>query len=72
MDEKPIICSRKGCGWRGYESQMSQVPDESYTGVIKVSKAVCPKCGCDSYYFMTDRQIKWWEKQKAKKQEAAA
>lgn len=49
----PIKCSKRKCDWKGYETDLVQVPGQQST---------CPKCGCDSYYFMTEREIKAWER----------
>lgn len=59
----PIKCSKRGCKWKGYETDLAHAPAKivNVTGTTNV----CPTCGCDSYYFMTKRQIDIWEKQKA-------
>jgi len=51
----PIKCSRRACKWRGYETGLVPVPHKTISGV---TSQVCPTCGCDSYYTMTDREMK--------------
>ena len=58
----PIRCGRNRCSWRGYETDMEKVP--STIGGVRCTTNVCPTCGCDSYSFMTDREIKAWERKK--------
>jgi len=52
----PIKCSKKGCDWVGYETNMSGVEIDSIT-----TQRVCPICGNDSYYFMSQRQMKYYQ-----------
>lgn len=59
----PIRCVRTRCSWRGYETDLSQTPG-SIEGV-RCTTSACPTCGCDSYSFMTPREIKAWESKKA-------
>lgn len=54
----PIKCARRKCSFRGYETDLDKQPDQ-ICGVATM-QSVCPLCGCKSYSFMTDRQIKLW------------
>ncbi|WP_196782647.1 hypothetical protein [Chromobacterium paludis] len=58
----PIKCGRSKCKWRGYETQMARMPDER--SGLAITRGVCPVCGCSSYSFMTEREIKAWERKK--------
>lgn len=56
----PIRCGRTRCSWRGYETDLKEMP--SNVGSTIFSCSVCPSCGCDSYSFMTVGEIKAWER----------
>lgn len=56
----PIKCGKRGCKWRGYETEMKQVPHPTVAGTI----SVCPTCGNESYMFMTKGEIADWERKK--------
>lgn len=58
----PIRCGKTKCKWRGYETDLVQVPHKKFSGV---RQSVCPTCGCDSYMHMTEREIAAWERTKA-------
>jgi hypothetical protein len=60
----PIRCGIAKCSWRGFETDLRQVPGKIEG--VSYTMATCPKCGCDSYSFMTDGEIKAWERKKAK------
>ena len=49
----PIKCSKRKCDWKGYETDLLRA-------AWKTSK--CPKCGCETYYFMTESEVKEWER----------
>lgn len=55
----PIQCGKRGCGWRGYETDLATRKERLW------SFYVCPACRCDSYVFMTPRQIAAWERAKS-------
>lgn len=57
----PIRCGKTRCKWRGFETDLAQVPHKS---IKSMSINVCPACGCNSYMFMTPREISVWEKSK--------
>lgn len=38
-------CSRRRCGWIGTDAEMVMRKDTP-----QISTAVCPRCGCDSFY----------------------
>ena len=56
----PIRCGKMKCKWRGYETDLEGKPDMGYA--IPVEKKVCPTCGCDSYMFMTEKEIAAWNR----------
>lgn len=56
----PIRCGRTRCKWRGYETQLNDVPDKDYPKTMR--RKTCPTCGCDSYMFMTEREIAAWKR----------
>lgn len=58
----PIRCGQTKCKWRGYETDLIQVPHKKFNFA---TQSVCPLCGCDSYMHMTEREIEAWEKSKA-------
>lgn len=49
----PIKCSKRKCGWTGVETELAGKPDPTMSGCMQ---NVCPKCGNDSYYFVTQRK----------------
>lgn len=51
-----IRCSDRNCDWHGYETQLRKAERKSRG--IDVTLNVCPKCGCDSYFFCTEKEIK--------------
>lgn len=55
----PIKCAKRGCFFRGYETDLQKKADQ--ISGVKVQISVCPDCGHDSYQFMTKRQIAIWE-----------
>lgn len=59
----PIRCGKTRCAWRGYETDLKQVPFKGFEG-IKANRCACPTCGADSYSFMTPGEIKAWERKK--------
>lgn len=61
----PIRCAKRGCKWRGYETEMTSRMEIS-PGGTKSNRATCPACGNDDYFFMDAKEIAAWEKQKAK------
>jgi len=50
-----IKCGKRTCTWTGTERDLKQVP---YKKFATVTQAVCPKCGCDSYYFVEKKAEK--------------
>lgn len=64
----PIRCGRTRCSWRGYETDLKNVPGT--IGSLRCTRSACPTCGCDSYSFMTVGEIEAWErKQRAQAQQ---
>lgn len=61
----PIRCGKTKCKWRGYETDLVSVPHKRIKG-MGLTAQVCQKCGCDSYMFMTEREIAAWERSKAR------
>lgn len=59
----PIKCSRRKCKWRGFETELRYIPVPR-PGKLKTEQATCPICGCESYYYMSEREIKAWEQDK--------
>lgn len=57
----PIRCGRSKCNWRGFETDLSKT---HHIGGIGMTTHHCPQCGCDSYSYMTPRQIQAWERQR--------
>lgn len=55
----PIRCGKTRCKWRGFETML--VDSEKRDGM---THKLCPLCGCDSYSFMTEREIEAWERSK--------
>ncbi len=64
----PIRCGRSRCKWRGYETDLKKAPGTM--GGVRCTHNVCPTCGCDSYSFMTQGEIKAWERTKRATQAA--
>jgi hypothetical protein len=56
---KPIRCAKRGCKWRGFETDLKAGPTQGIA-----TKNVCPSCGGDSYWFMTNREVTRWENEK--------
>lgn len=54
----PIRCGRMRCRWRGFETILAEKK------VGELTHKLCPLCGCDSYMFMTPREVKVWERSK--------
>ena len=57
----PIRCGRTKCKFRGYETDFRPVKKDKKEVLTKYT---CPLCGCDNYMFMTEREIKAWERRK--------
>jgi len=57
----PIECAKKTCKWKGYEDELAKVP--MVDSICTRTVSVCPECGHDSYMFLTDRQMKYWDMQ---------
>jgi hypothetical protein len=55
----PIRCGKMKCKWRGYETDLSKMQKNKHG--IQMSQNVCPSCGCDSYLFMTEKEIASWQ-----------
>lgn len=62
----PIRCGKSRCKWRGFETELKQVPGQM--GGVVCTHNVCPTCGNDDYMFMTRGEIAAWERAKAKKE----
>lgn len=58
----PIRCGKTKCKWRGFETDLSNKP--ALNAGVSVTQNVCPTCGCDSYMFMTEKEITAWERVK--------
>lgn len=54
-----IRCGERKCGWVGYETQLVGKP---HPKINRAEQLVCPLCGCDSYWHMTEREIAAWKK----------
>ena len=52
----PIRCGKARCKWRGFETDLVGRP-----GKHGLTYKVCPTCGCDSYSFMTAKEIAAWK-----------
>lgn len=65
----PIRCGKTKCKWRGYEGDRVSVPHKRIEGL---TAKVCPTCGCDSYLFMTEREIASWKRTTAAQEGGAA
>jgi len=59
----PIKCAKRGCKWRGYETQLAKKSDPLHSS-LSATRSICPSCGYDSYLFMTEKEITAWEKEK--------
>ena len=57
-----IRCARTRCSWRGVETARKKVP--GIISGVRCETSTCPTCGCESYSFMTAREIKAWERKK--------
>ena len=55
----PIRCGKTRCKWRGFETDLAQVPHPT---IRSATQCACPACGCDSYMFMTPREVAAWER----------
>ena len=64
----PIRCGRTRCKFRGHETDLKKVPGQ--IGGMACTQSVCPSCGCDSYSFLTEGEIKAWERAKRAAQAA--
>ncbi|MFJ3316835.1 hypothetical protein ACIPLR_15870 [Herbaspirillum huttiense] len=51
---KLIECAKRGCDWRGKETDRVSVPAPRRKGV---SYTVCPKCGEKGYYFAPENAV---------------
>lgn len=60
----PIRCGKTKCKWRGYETDLVSTPQKRIKG-MGLSSSICPTCGCDSYMFMTEREIAAWKRSQA-------
>lgn len=49
-----IRCGKRKCDWRGVEGDLAKKPHPKFAGA---TQNVCPTCGCDSYTFMTEKEI---------------
>jgi len=47
---RPIKCCRRGCSFRGYETDLAEEP--CVIGGVVAMQSVCPVCGNQSYQFM--------------------
>ena len=57
---QPIRCGKTKCSFRGYETDLAKEPG-TICGVASM-QSVCPVCGSKSYQFMTERQVRAWQK----------
>lgn len=48
-----IKCAKRKCGWTGKETDLARKPHP--TSKI-ASQSICPKCGCDGYYFVKEKK----------------
>jgi predicted nucleic acid-binding Zn-ribbon protein len=58
----PIRCGKTKCKWKGYETDLAKVPHKT---IKSATQSACPACGCNSYLFMTEREIANWERSKS-------
>lgn len=65
----PIRCGKRKCKWRGLEAELAREPHKELAGM---TSQVCPTCGCDSYMFMTEKEIAAWKRATTKVQPEAA
>jgi len=47
-----IECGKRKCGWTGTERELSSVPHKK---IARATQQVCPKCGCDSYVIVEQK-----------------
>lgn len=64
LNSAPIKCSKRRCTFKGYESDLKGIPKDLGNGFTSTLK-VCPRCGCESYYFMTEKEAAAWTERKA-------
>lgn len=60
----PIRCGKTKCKWRGMEIELERITHPEFTGA---TQSVCPTCGCDSYMFMTEKEIAAWKRATTKR-----
>jgi hypothetical protein len=60
----PIRCGKRKCSWRGYEGDMVSVLSKKFGP--GVTDKVCPTCGENGYYFMTEKEIAAWKRKQSK------
>ena len=58
-----IRCGRTRCSWRGLEADLKKVPGTM--GDVRCVTSTCPTCGCDSYSFMSLREINSWKRKQS-------
>lgn len=66
----PIRCGKMKCKWRGYEDGLVSIPHKRIKS-LGLTAQVCPICECDSYMFMTDREIVAWKRAGGQVREAS-
>lgn len=66
----PIRCGKTKCAWRGYETDLKKM--RGAIGGMSSTNHVCPACGCDNYSFMTEGEVKAWERKKSKQSSGEA
>ena len=55
----PIKCARRGCDWKGLETELESVPYPSNTpGGLNAYHSQCPKCGSRAYRFVEPKKEK--------------
>jgi hypothetical protein len=50
-----IKCAKRKCDWTGTEKDLARVAKPRSKGTFQ---NVCPKCGCESYYFVEEKKPK--------------
>ena len=55
----PIRCGKMKCKWRGLETDLVSI---THRKIYNATQSVCPTCGCDSYMFMTEKEIAAWKR----------
>lgn len=55
-NERIWECTKQKCKWRGTGEEQAQVPNKNHPEFV--TDNVCPVCGNDSFYELTERQIK--------------